>query len=331
MTISIEEATKLFRGKHLTITGTYKNGITPVQCTCDICGNTECWPRLANLKNGRNGGQGGCRICAMKNRAITNTAKYGGPSPMASKDVRDKQRQVLLDRTPEEIHLVTEKRKQTCLVKYGVEYASQDEGVKNKNEQTCLDRYGVTSTALVPEIRARQRQTCLNKYGVDNPLKSKEIQDKVKHTNLERYGVENPWYDKSILDKRYETNMRLYGVKHPLQYKPFADKSALAQNAATVKKHWKTGEDITCIASYEARAVDYWNTNRIDFEWQKHTFKMSDGRYYTPDAYLPGLDKWIEIKGYFWGDAEEKWSWFHSSHPNSELWNKDKLQELNLI
>ena len=58
---------------------------------------------------------------------------------------------------------------------------------------------------------------------------------------------------------------------------------------------------------------------------------MPDGRTYTPDFYLPDLDKYIEIKGYFWGDAQEKWDWFHKEHKNSELWNKNKLKELKIL
>jgi hypothetical protein len=37
-----------------------------------------------------------------------------------------------------------------------------------------------------------------------------------------------------------------------------------------------------------------------------------------------------EIKGYFWKDALEKWSWFHQNYPNSELWDKNKLKQLNI-
>lgn len=325
---TIEEVIELFKSKHLTITGTYKNTKTPVQCTCDICGNTHCCPCYANLKNNN---QNGCRICAMVNRAITNTEKYGGPTPMSSEMVRVKQKQSLCNRTEIEIKETVKHRKQTCLEKYGVEHVSQNDVIKEKAKQTCLDRYGVVSTTLVPEVRAKQEQTCLDKYGLKCALRNKEVNAKVRQTNLERYGVENAMQNKDIQAKAHQTNLERYGVKHPLQYKPFADKSAKAQNAAVIKKHWKTGEDIVCIASYEAAAVDYWNANHINFIWQKYTFDMPNGNYYTPDAYLPDTDTYVEVKGYFWGDAEEKWEWFHSVYPNSELWNKDRLQKLSLV
>jgi hypothetical protein len=30
-------------------------------------------------------------------------------------------------------------------------------------------------------------------------------------------------------------------------------------------------------------------------------------------------------------DAKEKWEWFHSNYPNSELWNESKLKEMKIL
>jgi len=73
------------------------------------------------------------------------------------------------------------------------------------------------------------------------------------------------------------------------------------------------------------------NKNRINFRWQHKTFKMPDGRTYRPDMYLFSTRKWIEIKGYFRKDALEKWNWFQTVKPNSELWNKDKLKDMGIL
>jgi len=58
---------------------------------------------------------------------------------------------------------------------------------------------------------------------------------------------------------------------------------------------------------------------------------MPDGRTYRLDLYLIDEDKYVEIKGYFRKDAQEKWDWFHKTHTNSELWNKKKLKELKIL
>ena len=83
--------------------------------------------------------------------------------------------------------------------------------------------------------------------------------------------------------------------------------------------------------------VEFLNQNKIDFRWQNKTFqtpfltKKKKLSTYRPDLYLVKENKWIEIKGYFYGDAEDKWSWFHRTYPNSELWNKDFLIEKNIL
>ena len=75
----------------------------------------------------------------------------------------------------------------------------------------------------------------------------------------------------------------------------------------------------------------YPTKNQINFIWQPKTFKMFDARTYSPDAYIVDQDLYIEIKGYFWDDAQEKWEWFRKEYPNSELWNKEKLIELKIL
>lgn len=113
--------------------------------------------------------------------------------------------------------------------------------------------------------------------------------------------------------------------------------SAKKQNNSCVLYHWKTGEEIVCVASYEKAVVEYLNTNRINFRWQPKTFTTNiltkTGKFstYRPDLYLYSTRKWIEIKGYMRDDAKEKWNWFQTIKPNSELWNKDKLTAMGII
>ena len=103
-------------------------------------------------------------------------------------------------------------------------------------------------------------------------------------------------------------------------------------NHSYVLYHWKTGEELICQASYEKAVVEYFNANKINFRWQSKTFTLPDGKHtYRPDLYLFSTKKWIEVKGYFRKDAEEKWNWFHKEHPNSELWDKTKLKQMGIL
>lgn len=129
-----------------------------------------------------------------------------------------------------------------------------------------------------------------------------------------------------------KTCIKKYGVDHPSKGIEVARKMAKDQNNSCILCHWKTGEGVVCVASYEKRVVRHLNKNKINFRWQSRVFIMPDGKTtYRPDLYLFSTKTWIEIKGYFRKDAEKKWKWFHRTHKNSELWNKEKLEKLGIL
>jgi hypothetical protein len=59
-----------------------------------------------------------------------------------------------------------EKIKQTCLKKFGVEYATQKQEVKDKIKETCLERYGVENISQKQEVKNKKRENCLLNKGV---------------------------------------------------------------------------------------------------------------------------------------------------------------------
>lgn len=126
---------------------------------------------------------------------------------------------------------------------------------------------------------------------------------------------------------------KLGHIKYDNSWCPKCAKKIISKNInnSYVLYHWKNNEELICQGSYEKRVVEYLNNNKINFRWQPKIFIMPDGRTYRPDLYLFSAKKWIEIKGYFWDDAQEKWEWFKSTRPNSELWNEVKLKEMGIL
>ena len=93
----------------------------------------------------------------------------------------------------------------------------------------------------------------------------------------------------------------------------------------------RLGEILDCQGSYEKKVIEnYVNKNRLHIDWQIR-FDVPGGRKYFVDMYIKESNLYIEIKGYFRKGAKEKWDWFHKEHSNSELWNEQKLKELNII
>ncbi len=117
------------------------------------------------------------------------------------------------NRTTEEKNNITNKYKNTSLLRYGVENPSQSEKVKEKSKQTNLERYGVEHVQQAKTIKEKSKTTNLVKYGNVCVLGIREFQDKIKQTNLERYGVEYPLASKIVQEKSKETNLIKYGVE----------------------------------------------------------------------------------------------------------------------
>jgi hypothetical protein len=137
--------------------------------------------------------------------------------------------------------------------------------------------------------------------------------------------------------RRAETNIKKTGFPYPSQNKETALKASKTTNHTYLVYHWKTDEEIVCKASYELKVAEYLNANKIDFEWQPRIFTTpfltSKGNLstYRPDLFLVKENKWIEIKGWMRPISQKKWDWFHVEYPNSELWNKPKLENMGIL
>ena len=121
-------------------------------------------------------------------------------------------------RTPEEQKIINEKRRRTCLERYGVDSVMKNPVfVKKCNEatrKTFLQRYGCTSSFTSKEIRVKRDATMIERYDTTTPLRNENIKKKYTKTCLERYGTEIPWKNKDVRKKISITCLERYGVDH---------------------------------------------------------------------------------------------------------------------
>jgi hypothetical protein len=80
--------------------------------------------------------------------------------------------------------IIVNKRKNTCIEKYGVENAVKTDVVKNKMKITNLQKYGVEYSFQSEKVKDKIKETLIERYGVDNPNKNTEIRDKGKQIVL---------------------------------------------------------------------------------------------------------------------------------------------------
>ena len=120
---------------------------------------------------------------------------------------------------------VKEKRKKTCLEKYGVEFAAQSEQTLEAYKKTCLERYGTEHFSNREKFKA----TMMKRYGYVGLKCTPEVIAKLKKTYLQRYGDEYPMKMKSINAKRKQTCLQKYGTEHPMNLDATREKLSAAK------------------------------------------------------------------------------------------------------
>jgi hypothetical protein len=178
---------------------------------------------------------------------------------------------------PELFEKMNCKRKQTCLAKDGVEYASQTKESKEKMlnsiKKTCQEKYGVDNPMHIQDFYVKVKKTMLEKHGVENPSQVPEFQqrkidtnmkktgmpyanqtakeiEKLKKTCLEKYGVNNPMHVPEFKEKLKQTCLDKYGVENVAQSKQYK------QNMIE-KGLWFSEEQLSDLKKYRYQVAHY--------------------------------------------------------------------------
>ena len=162
---------------------------------------------------------------------------------------------------------------------------SSSKEIQDRRKQTSLEHYGVEFPHQSQEVKDNMEKTCLSRYGATNVYTSEYGKQKIKETNLERYGAENPWsHGSSIIHKSQDTYEKLTGYRYP------------GQNRDARIKGYKTKSKNGHRSSLETKLEQFFIDNNINYEIEYNL----DPRYpYFCDFYLPETDIFIEIHG-FW-------------------------------
>lgn len=71
-------------------------------------------------------------------------------------------------------------------------------------------------------------------------------------------------------------------------------------------------------SNWEANYARILNSLQIEWEYEKHSFLLSNGTHYTPDFKI-GENKFVELKGWFDSDSKNKIELFIKEYPQYEL------------
>ena len=157
---------------------------------------------------------------------------------------------------------IAEKRKRTCLEKYGVENPQQNASVKEKLKKTVEDRYGVSCVFKSEKVKAKTKDTCLNKYGTERACQSQEVKDRIAQTHLKKCGSTTNLVTPEFREAIKLQNLSKYGVPHYSQSEEYKEKYKKTcyerygeSNALKVDAFRKKSSD-TCVERYGTANVN---------------------------------------------------------------------------
>ena len=201
-------------------------------------------------------------------------------------------------------HNIIEKRKMTCIEKYGVDNPLKNEDIKRKGQYTSLIKYGYINPMKNKNCYQKARNTCLLKYGVKYPQQLDEVKNKIKETNLERYDSICASNNKEIREKINGECFKKYGVEHHIQRPDIQRKQLLTMR---LRKNYilPSGRSII-LRGYEPDFLKYVFSNsllkedEIDYNPMGIIYYMnSEKHYYYPDFYIPKFNLIVEIKSWY--------------------------------
>jgi len=259
------------------------------------------------------------KIKKSKQPKIVNTCKERNPKTNRLRTTLEEIKRQIFEKHGDTVTIVDETfrdPKPTFIDKDFGSWTSRLDHIQNGHQHPKRGKQiGINKIKASSDVASiKRKQTCIKKFGYECVFQSPIIKNKAKQTCIKRYGTENPMQCKEVFNKN----------------------KSLQKNVRKLF-HWKTNDELICTAGYEYAVVKWLNFFKIDFDWQI-PYLMPDGHKYFVDLYIKdGVYKntWVEIKGFWYRKSEkvsrEKWELFHSLCPNSELWMKDKLNELNIL
>jgi hypothetical protein len=162
---------------------------------CDICFRKS----QRQYRKTKYGLKPTCQECLTKqkwlnNYSVDNPFKYGPIIERVKKADRSEK--------------VQQKKRLTCLKKYGVDNVNKLSSTRSKIDRTNLKKYGSKFPTQTDAIKNRTKQTCLKKYGVESHNQVESVKVTKQKVCLEKYGVDNVSQISAVKNKKYLTHKK---------------------------------------------------------------------------------------------------------------------------
>ena len=258
-----------------------------------------------------------CSSCHAKytkdKRFETNIKKYGRKNFGSAEKVKEYWINHYGVDNPAKVDFVKRKMKETNLKKYGFNCSSKSEIVKEKIKQTCLKRYGVEYTGQIEEAKEKSKKTCLEKYGSEYYIASKDRLEKTIEFSKQNYNVD--WFTKSeeIKNKAKETMLRRYGVEYSMQIPKNKEYMSYLMSSYEMQERRYDAMKRNHTFNSSSTEEELFLYIKSKFPTVVRQYKDKNRYPYFCDFYIPELDYFIELQGYY----------THGKHPFDPNSNED--------
>ena len=258
-----------------------------------------------------------CSSCHAKytkdKRFETNIKKYGRKNFGSAEKVKEYWISHYGVDNPAKTDFVKKKMRETNLRKYGFNCSSKSEIVKEKIKQTCLKRYGVEYTGQIEEAKEKSKKTCLEKYGSEYYIGSKDRLEKTIEFSKQNYNVD--WFTKSekIKNKAKKTMLRRYGVEYSMQIPKNKEYMSYLMSSYEMQERRYNTMKRNHTFNSSSTEEEFFLYIKSRFPKVIRQYKDKNRYPYFCDFYIPELDYFIELQGYY----------THGKHPFDPNSNED--------
>nr|QMP83597.1 MAG: hypothetical protein [Caudoviricetes sp.] len=240
----------------------------------------------------------GVTVSSKSNLVVNKIKKtHAEKSEEEKKEILLKQQETCLERydakTPFQSKICNEKRKQTMTLKYGTEFALQNEECRNKskesNKKTLLERYGVDHNFKIDGVVEKRKSSWLDIYGVENASQKHIPKETLDLLNNKEWLIDQHHNKEKSLSKISEelniwgSLLGTYFKKHNIQLRKFK------------------------FSRQEKEIVDFLN----DYASNIITFDRTILNGKELDAYLPDFNLAIEFNGLYWHSEKYRDETYH--------------------
>jgi hypothetical protein len=154
-----------------------------------------------------------------------------------SSKLKDKRRDTCIEKwgvdNPSKSNQVKIKVIETNIEKFGHEWATKSDEIKNKIKDKFIENWGVDNPSKIKEVRDKAKETMFERFGVEHAMHSDDIKKRVKDKFIENWGVDNPSKIKEVRDKARKTMLDKFGVEYALQ-----SDAILLKSKETMLERW---------------------------------------------------------------------------------------------